>query len=383
MASPRRTTRSSGTGGAGRGPAARDPGAPPPLSPMRRLGVGVVVGALVVTVLLGMGGTSRPGAEPDPTDVPVAASVAPDATATPRPEVTIDPDAPVPAVAPVILPPAATVLTVRKVTLPITIPSPGEPLKGLELHVYRNGDLAMDPLRVRDLTMNVKDIPLKRGQNRIAMALANAAGEGARSETVVITVDDRAPRIEIAEPDDGSIVNSSLATVRGRTDPGLTVTVRNPGYGATEETVADERGVFIVEIRLDKATNRLEISTVDEAGNAEKQTITVVRGDTEPEARLTLSKNELREKDLPQTINIRLEINDPDGRPLDGVAVTFTLSPPGLGTETYSTVSKDGIARWDGVLIQGASKGNGYVTARADLTGGLAPALATKPLLVK
>lgn len=382
MVSPRRTVRSGGTGGGGRGPAARDPGAPPPLSPMRRLGVGVVVGALVVTVLLGMGGTSRPGAGPDPTDVP-GATDAPVATATPDVAVTIDPNAPVPAVAPVILPPADTVLTVRKVTLAITIPSPGEPLKGLSLHVYRNGDEAMDPLRVRDLSMNVKDIPLKRGQNRIAMTLSNAAGEGERSEAVVITVDDRAPRIEIAEPEDGSIVNSTLATVRGKTEPGLTVTVRNPGYGASEDAVADERGVFITEIRLDKATNRLEISTVDAAGNQAKETITVVRGDTEPEAKLTLSKNELRLDQLPQSINIRLELNDPDGRPLDDVPVTFTLSPPGLSTATYPTRTVDGIARWDGVLIQGANKGYGYVTARAELAGGLAPAVATKPLKVK
>jgi hypothetical protein len=349
---------------------------------MRRLGVGVVVGALVVTVLLGMGGTSRPGADPDPSDAP-GATDAPVATATPDVAATIDPNAPVPAVAPVILPPADTVLTVRKVTLAITIPSPGEPLKGLLLHVYRNGDEAMDPLRVRDLSMNVKDIPLKRGQNRIAMTLSNAAGEGERSEAVVITVDDRAPKIEIAEPDDGSIVNSTLATVRGKTEPGLTVTVRNQGYGASEDAVADERGVFITEIRLDKATNRLDLSTADAAGNQTKESITVVRGDTEPEAKLTLSKNELRLDDLPQTINIRLELDDPDGRPLDDVPVTFTLSPPGLSTETYPTRTVDGIARWDGVLIQGASKGNGYVTVRAELTGGLAPAVATKPLKVK
>lgn len=350
---------------------------------MRRLGVGVVVGALVVTVLLGMGGTSRPGAEPDPTDAPIAASDAPDATATPDAAQTIDPDAPVPAVAPVILPPAKTILTVRKVTLPISIPSPGEPLKGLALRVYRNGDLAMDPMRVRDLTMTIKDIPLKRGQNRIAIALANAAGEGARSDPVVFTVDDRAPKIAIDEPEDGSVVNSTIATVRGKTDPGLTVVVRNPGFGATETAVADDRGVFITEIRLDKATNRLEVSTVDEAGNATKQTVTVVRGDTEPQSKLTLSKSELRFNQLPQTINIRLEVRDPDGRPLDDVPVTFTLSPPGLSTETYSTQTVDGIARWDGVLIKGANRGNGYVTARADLTDGLTPALATKPLTIK
>ena len=148
-------------------------------------------------------------------------------------------------------------------------------------------------------------------------------------------------------------MNSTLATVRGITEPGLTVTVRNPGYGATEAAVADERGVFITEIRLDKGSNRLDIETEDAAGNPTKQSINVVRGDAEPQAKLTLSRSELRSNQLPQKINIRLELDDPDGRPVDGASVTFTLAPPGLDADTYATTTVDGVARWDGVLIPG------------------------------
>ena len=378
MVSPRRSAR---TEPGYRSPAARDPGAPPPLSGPRRAGVAVVVGALVVSIVLAMGGTSRPGAGPDPTPPPTEVPIA---TATPETNATPVPQGDVPQVVPVLLPPDDTLLITRRITLTVTIPSPGEPLKNLELRVYRNDQEAMDPLRIKDLTMTIKDIPLKRKDNRITVAVANAAGEGPRSEAVLITVDDQAPKIEIKEPADGSVVNSTLATVRGVTDAGLTVTVRNPGYGATETTEADERGVFITEIRLDKETNRLEVETVDEAGNRTKESINVVRGDAEPQARLSLSKAELRYNQLPQKINIRLELDDPDGRPVDdGATVTFTLAPPGLDAENYTTTTVDGVARWDGVLIQGAARGNGWVTARAELGGGLEPALATKALTIK
>ena len=378
MVSPRRSTRADqGV----RSPAARDPGAPPPLSGPRRAGVAVVVGALLVSIVLAMGGTARPGADPESTPGPTEVA---QATTTPETDPTPVPEGPVPEVVPVILPPADTLLTTRKVSLTVTIPDPGAPLKSLELRVYRNGQPAMDPLRIRDLTMTVKEIPLKRRDNAIEVAVANASGEGPRSEPVIITVDDQEPRIDIKEPTDGSVINSALATVRGVTDPGLTVIVRNQGYGATEQTVADERGVFITEIRLDKATNRLDVETTDAAGNRTKESVNVVRGDTEPQAKLTLSKAELRLNQLPQKINIRLELNDPEGRPVeDGATVVFTLAPPGLLAENYTTTTVDGIARWDGVLIQGASKGNGWVTARAELGGGVETALASKALVIK
>ncbi len=72
------------------------------------------------------------------------------------------------------------------------------------------------------------------------------------------------------------------------------------------------------------------------------------------------------------------------GRPVSGATVVFTLAPPGLDAQNFTTTSNaDGIARWDGVTITGASRGNGWVTARAELGGGLEAALATKGFSVK
>ena len=379
MVSPRRSARSDP---ASRAHSARDPGAPPPLSTPRRLGVLVVVGALLFSILLAWGGSgTRPIA--DPTPVSSAEPSTPPDGPTPTPGIA----GPVPAVAPLIIPPDDSVLTLRKVNLAITIPDEVGSLKGLELRIYRNDELAMDAVRVKDSSMTVRNIPLKRNANRLSAALANASGEGPRSEVVVITVDDREPKIEIKEPDDGSVVNSVVATVRGVTDPGLVVTVRNPAVGAMTEAIADERGVFITEIRLDKEENRIELTTEDAAGNKATRILNVVRGDSVPEAKLTISKQKLKMGDLPASLDVRLELNDPDGRPVaDGVLVVFSISPPGfLSTETYETQTVDGFARWDDVVIarEGAMKGNGFITARAELGAGIAAANATKPFSIE
>jgi len=344
---------------------------------MRRAGVIVVVGALLLSVVLAWGGSgSRPTADPTPrpSNGPNGETPPPGATDTPTPA------GPAPSVAPSIVPLDVPLLTQRKVALTVTIPDPGEPLKNLVLRVYRDGDLAMDPVRVKALSMTVRNIPLKRGENSLTVALVNANGEGPRSEPFVVTVDDRAPKIDIKEPDDGSVVNGTIATVRGITEPGLYVTVRNLTSGAVEEIQADERGVFITEIGLGKADNILEIATMDAAGNRTTKPINVVRGDTAPQAKLFITPPSLKLTALPTSVNIRLELDDPDGKPVDGATVVFSISPPGLPTDTYTTTTVDGIARWDGYVIahDGAARGNGFVTARADLPAGVASAIATK-----
>ena len=377
MVRPRRSARTEATH---RARAARDPDAPPPLSTPRRIGVLVVVGALLASIMLAWGGSgSRPLADATTPPTSGPATERPDTTASPVPV------GPPPAVTPVIIPLDDTLLTQRRVTLTVKIPEPGEALRGLQLRVYRNGTLAMDPVKVRELTMTVRNVPLKRNENVLEVALANASGEGPRSEAVSVTVDDREPRIEIKEPDDGSVINGSIATVRGITDAGLTVRVRNPTSGAVAEVVSDDRGVFITEIRLDKETNRIEVSTQDAAGNRADRTFSVVRGDGLAEAKLAVSRTKVKMGDLPQSINVRFDLTDPNGQPVNGVTVVFSFSPPGLPTETYESVTVDGSARWDDVAIprEGAVRGNGFVTARAELGAGIAAASATKPFSIE
>lgn len=375
MTSPRRGTRGETPP---RGPAARDPGASPPLSGPRRIGVLVVVGALVASVLMAVGGGSgRPTAP--------AATPSPPPTAAPTPTPSPSPVGPPPTVAPVIAPPESELLTVREVALTVTIPEPGVPLRTLELRIYRGARQLVDPVRVRQLTQTIRRIPLRRGENRITAVLANAGGEGPRSEVLLITVDDQAPRIELRGPDEGAVINGSIATVRGVTEPGLTVSVRNPSVGAALSPVADDRGVFAAEVRLGSETNRLEVETQDAAGNRTRLTRTVVRGDAVPEAKLTMSRSSLRLGQLPMSVNIVLELLDPEGRPVNGVTVFFSISPPGLATQIFETETVEGTARWDDVVLvrEGAVKGNGFVTVRAELGPGVPPALATKPFVIR
>jgi len=340
----------------------------------------VVVSALLLSIVLAWGGSgSRLVADATPTPTPAATPSGPVGTASPVPV------GPPPTVTPVIIPLDDTLLTQRRVTITVAIPEPGEALRNLQLRIYRNGDLIMDPVRVRDLTLTVRNVPLRRNVNRLTVALVNAGGEGPRSEAVTVMVDDRAPRIEIKEPADGSVVNGSFTTVRGVTEPDLSVLVRNPASGAVATVVSDGRGVFITEIRLDSEANPIAISTEDAAGNRTSRTIDVVRGEGVAEAKLALSRQKVKLGDLPLSINMRLDVTDPNGQPVSGATVVFSISPPGLPTETYETVTIDGSARWDDVVIarEGAVRGNGWVTAVAQLGAGIAAAVSTKPFTIE
>jgi hypothetical protein len=63
----------------------------------------------------------------------------------------------------------------------------------------------------------------------------------------------------------------------------------------------------------------------------------------------------------------------PDGKPADGVNLTFSISPPGQTTVTRQTkTADDGSASWNEfpLTVPGAQAGRGLVTALATLDDG-------------
>jgi hypothetical protein len=63
---------------------------------------------------------------------------------------------------------------------------------------------------------------------------------------------------------------------------------------------------------------------------------------------------------------------DAEGVTVDDAEVVFSLSPPGLPTTTYRTVTVRGEASWLDVSIprDGAVAGEGFATARVTLADG-------------
>jgi hypothetical protein len=131
-------------------------------------------------------------------------------------------------------------------------------------------------------------------------------------------------------------------------------------------------GTFSVDVPLGSGRNAITVTAADALGNERSQSVTVTRGDPADNARLTVRPRALEVSELPASVDIRLQVTDPTGRPLDGAPVTFSLSPSGQSTSTYQTTTEEGVAEWSGVQIprQGAVPGRGLVAALVILPSG-------------
>lgn len=332
-----------------------------PLSAWRRAGVAIVAAALVFSVVLALGGTRTPVAPPGPDG--------PDPTA--RPVATATAALPADTTTPVVAGPDPAVTQETEWSARISIPDPGIAVDDLKLRIYRNGeDILL--VKVKELETTRK-IPLKRGENRIEVALVTPEGEGPRSAPVFITLDTQPPRIEVDAPRDGAIVTSTLVEVRGTGEPGREILVRNTTNGAEQRVTTGDDGAFALEIRASEGQNRLVLIAEDEAGNRREETLVVTVGTGEGRATLKVTPATIRLADLPTGVVIRAEVRDVDGKAAVGVIVDFSLAAPGLEAEVWeATTDGDGIATWDDVVIprQGATAGEGLVTAVIDLGDG-------------
>ncbi len=367
--SPRRSDRpmvsqDAGRGNDGRrrgpdGPGALEPTDDGNLSLGRRIGVLVVLAALGGAIVLAAGGVG--GNRP----VTPLASASP--TASPRIVRTPRPLPSPPTVAPEILVPDQTLITTRTIDLRLDVPDPGTSMAGMEVRVYRNSN-ELRSARVDDIgRVKVKDIPLRRGSNKLTATIANPGGEGPRSVAVTITVDDQAPVIKVRSPRSGTTLNESKVTLEGRTEDGLTVNARNVTTDSRASAVASASGDFQVQLGLAPGRNTITLSGRDVAGNKGITTTFVVRGDGKTSVILKLSREVVRLKNLPRTVDATVTVLDAAGRPLRGAAVMFTISPSGQLTSTFPTISgKDGTATWSGIRLSraGATAGDGLVSVR-------------------
>ena len=89
----------------------------------------------------------------------------------------------------------------------------------------------------------------------------------------------------------------------------------------------------------------------------------VKRGTGKLTVSLVSSTYQIRRGNLPQSIRLTANANDPDGRPLGGASVTFTLSIPGIPTITAEgTTSANGSATFRTTVPKGADLGQGSAT---------------------
>jgi len=211
----------------------------------------------------------------------------------------------------------------------------------------------------------VPNVQLSKGTNTFTATIVGPTGlESEKSASVAYILDTSKPKITISSPKSNAVVNGKTAKIVGQTQGRSTISIRNATTNATVSGAADGKGAFSVSVPIASGTNAIEVTATDPAGNVNMATLTVRRGTGALLAHLSASFYQVRISKLPEPVTLTVTVTDPDGRPLAGAGVTFTLTVPGLGPITSNpvTTGTDGKATFTPTIAKGATKGQASAT---------------------
>jgi hypothetical protein len=201
---------------------------------------------------------------------------------------------------------------------------------------------------------------LTPGLNRFSATLVRDAIESAASAPVEYILDQEPPGNVLLGPADGATIPRDSVAIAGSTQPRAELVGRNDANEATVRATAGPEGTFEMTMPLEDGSNAILITATDPAGNVGQLALTVLRGSGVLTAELSASSYRIGLDQLPRDLELRVQVNDPDGRPLGDAGVTFTLQIPGLQATVSSTVTgADGTAVLTTTIPRGATAGGG------------------------
>ena len=322
-----------------------------------RLALGAGVLAVAVLVLyVGAGGLSVVAGALGGTITNFVQGV----TATPVPSV-LAPTAPE---APAIESPTEPYTNLAQADLTVTVPSrlAGNPDYLVRVYLALK-DQAPSPIDEKPLAPTAQmiiPVTLTDGINDFSVTLVGPGGESESSPLARWVLDTDPPAIRLTSPKDGALVNRKAVTLEGRTQGRSTVNARNTKTGESIGGTAAGDGTFSLSLPLTSGSNPIRLTATDPAGNAKALQFTVRRGSGQLRASLSASAYSISQKSLPTQIRLVVLVDDPDGSPLAGARVTFTLSVPGVKTVTGDAVTDaNGQASFSTRIPKSADRGGG------------------------
>ena len=234
-----------------------------------------------------------------------------------------------------------------------TIPNSIAGQAGYSIRIYRKVGTAA-PAKVAEIpvgsspTFIVPAVALAAGSDAFTATLVGVAGESPPSVAVTYILDQSKPKIVIGSPAKNAVINGAAVTITGQTQAGSAVSARNEANGVTAVATADNSGAFSVVVALSSGLNGINVTATDPAGNSSAVVVSVQRGSGKLTIKLTASGYRFAAgKSNP--ITIAMLVLDPNGAPLPGATVTFTLSVPGNGIPTITktlTTNSSGTATY-------------------------------------
>ena len=281
-------------------------------------------------------------------------------TATPVPSTT-----PVPtSEAPKVESPAEPYTNEASVDLVVTVPAAIAGDTDYHLRVYLalqdQAPAAIQEAPLAATSRTIIPVTLTKGVNDFSVTLVGPGGESESSPLVRWILDLNKPPIRLNAPKDGAVINRNAVLLEGRTQGRTTLIARNQTTGDSVSGTAAADGGFALSLPITTGPNQLKITATDPAGNVGETALVVTRGSGRLRATLSASAYSISRATLPQGIQLTVNVDDPDGKPLAGAQVTFTLTIPGVRPVTGdATTDANGRAIFETTIPKGADRGSG------------------------
>ncbi len=267
--------------------------------------------------------------------------------------------------APTLTVPAESYTSQPTVDLTGTVPRAYVGQDGVTIKIFRQvqGDSLKELTEIpvgQTSTFTVPGVTLGKGSNIFTAILISAGGESPPSKPITYVLDTAKPKIAISSPTKDSVVNGKTVTIVGKTQPRSALVANNGTNHATVTGKAGDDGAFQLILAIAPGPNAIQIAATDPAGNQGTVVINVSRGAGKLQAIITASSYRFFRHLLPDSIILTVLVTDPDGHPVDGAVVQFTLTIPNV-TPVSKTLTTDGAgkARWATTIPKGAALGQG------------------------
>lgn len=253
------------------------------------------------------------------------------------------------------------------VDLVVTVPSEsvGDPNSRLRVYLALK-DTDPEPIQEAPLAstpQTVIPVELTKGINDFTVTIVGPGGESDPSPVVRYVLDQAGAKITIYSPKEGGVVNGASVEISGKTQARATLIARNAANGSSTSGAAGTDGLFTLTLGISTGTNAITITGTDPAGNVKEIVLTVRRGSGVLTVVLGSSDYLLSVDDLPRDLTLTAAASDPDGNPLGGADITFTLSIPGIPTVTQDVqTDEQGRATFTTAVPVGADPGQGSAT---------------------
>jgi Glucodextranase, domain B len=283
------------------------------------------------------------------------------ATPTPAPTVLTISDAPT------LASPDEPYTNVTTVDLVVTVPAAmvGDTEHRIRVYLALT-DQPTQPIQevpIAESPKTVIPVELSKGINDFTVTIIGPGGESESSAVVRYVLDTSKPKVTITSPKNNAVINGKSVEIKGKVQARSTLIARNDDNAQSIAGTAEPDGTFKISLPLTTGLNHIVINASDPAGNESTAELTVRRGTGKLTVSLGATAYTFSRRALPQSIKLTATVTDPDGRPLAGADVTFTLSIPGIRTVTYETKTNDnGRASYETTIPKSAARGQGSAT---------------------